>query len=367
MNLFRCTVFWTLLCCLGLPAAQGEHWITLRDSAGKALKARFVSATDKEVTIERQRDRKTFTLSLNRLSAESADLVKKWREKQASKSPETNRPSLIPEDLPKRLYPRSLTELKKGLAKIQERKALGSYDAEHEEAIRALNSYRFLVGVPSEVTLDSVLNDNAVDAATACEEAGKIAHTIGRSTDRCNIHRGGAKLAGRIKSYIADHGQSNRAGRFHRRWCLNYPMTKSGFGKAPKGRYAAMWVFDKSGSKPKESWSYPSRGLFPLEYLESNAWSLYLTQPAPAAASLTVEVVKLNERPEKPFSSRAEVPGKALPVEFVATEGNAINFEPQQERISEPGIYHVRIKGGGVKEQYLVELFILLKPANASE
>jgi hypothetical protein len=44
-------------------------------------------------------------------------------------------------------------------------------------------------------------------------------------------------------------------------------------------------------------------------------------------------------------------------VPYVSTYLNTINFEPTGKSIKEPGIFYVRIRGGGVREQYLVELF----------
>jgi hypothetical protein len=38
---------------------------------------------------------------------------------------------------------------------------------------------------------------------------------------------------------------------------------------------------------------------------------------------------------------------------------NAINFEPTGKSIQKPGIYYVRIRGTGLREQYLVELIEL--------
>ena len=81
------------------------------------------------------------------------------------------------------------------------------------------------------------------------------------------------------------------------------------------------------------------------------------TETPPPAKDLTVEVYKLAQRPEKAFSSSADIPGEALPVKFVSTDLNSINFEPRDTPITGPGIYWVRIKGSGVREGYLVDLY----------
>jgi len=97
-------------------------------------------------------------------------------------------------------------------------------------------------------------------------------------------------------------------------------------------------------------------GLYPLSYIHGNAWSLYLTEAAPSADALKIEVYRLQSRPEKPFRSNDEIEGEALPVSFGYTFENTINFEPTGKTFQEPGIYYVRIKGGGVREEYVVEL-----------
>ena len=66
---------------------------------------------------------------------------------------------------------------------------------------------------------------------------------------------------------------------------------------------------------------------------------------------------QLTKRPQKKFREEEEIPGTKLPVVHVSTYENAINFEPAAKAITEAGIYWVRIRGGGVSEGYLVELF----------
>jgi hypothetical protein len=118
-----------------------------------------------------------------------------------------------------------------------------------------------------------------------------------------------------------------------------------------------MWAMDSGGSRNSEPWSYPGRGFFPADRVHGTGWSLYLTEKAPPKDDLTVEVHKLSRRPEKLLSWSDELPGRALPVPYVSTYMNAINFEPDSNPVTDRGIYYVRIEGGGVREQYLVELY----------
>ena len=41
---------------------------------------------------------------------------------------------------------------------------------------------------------------------------------------------------------------------------------------------------------------------------------------------------------------------------FVSVYGNAINFEPDKDTVGR-GIYWVRVHGGHVREQYLVDIY----------
>ena len=333
--------------------AWTNEWVALVDKKRNELEARIVAVNEESVTVIRRKDNKQFEIPLERLSTKSESLVLDWKKNQA----EGPAGGLgIPQDLPKRLYPLTPEELDEGLREIMARKGSSGIEADQVEALNKLNAYRFLCGTSSNVKLSRQKITEAKDAANACQEAGKTSHDLGRSTDKCNLHTGQSTIPRAVSGWIHDPGGSNRNDRAHRRWCLNHRMGEVGFGESENGRYYAMWATDESARPNKGSWSYPGPGLFPLEYLHGNSWSLYLTENAPAAGSLAVEVYQLDFRPERPYSASAEIPGKKLPVPFVGTFLNVINFEPTGQSITSPGIYYVRIRGGGVREQYLVEL-----------
>jgi hypothetical protein len=156
-----------------------------------------------------------------------------------------------------------------------------------------------------------------------------------------------------VPQYIADSGDNNRDARGHRAWCLNPPMTKTGFGSGG-GSFSAMWCMDSSGPSNTGTWAYPGKGWFPMEYLHGNAWSVYNTG-ASDTAGIKVEVFKLQKRPDQPFPATAEIPGHPVKVTHVSTGMNAINFE--HEDANKRGVYWVRLSGGKVNTGYLVELY----------
>ena len=70
--------------------------------------------------------------------------------------------------------------------------------------------------------------EQATDAAEACKKHGGLSHSLGHSTNLCNLAAGGGMFAS-VKQYINDGGSNNRKARGHRRWCLNPPMGKNRF------------------------------------------------------------------------------------------------------------------------------------------
>ena len=124
-----------------------------------------------------------------------------------------------------------------------------------------LNGYRYLAGLTSDVKLDEELCGNAKFGAELCRQHGQINHTPPKpagmdeatyrrgyeATTNSNLHwtSGSDGLAGSVDGYMDDSDPSNVARVGHRRWCLNPPMAKAGFGVI--GGFSAMWCMDRSG------------------------------------------------------------------------------------------------------------------------
>lgn len=324
-------------------------WTWLKNAEGNSIEVEIVSTDGERLTLLRKSDRQKFTIDTSTLSEESQDEVKEWQEKAA----ETQEVEEVA-GLSKSLYPRSKIELKKEMMTILDVAPQNGVSEEQQKAVNQLNIYRYLCGVPPNAEATPKKVAEATDAAEACEKNGALSHELGHSTNVCNISSSKDYIAS-VSQYIEDSGDNNRAVRGHRRWCLNPEMVKTGFGSGKTG-YSAMWALDTSGKKLRDSWSYPGKGFFPHERLHGNAWTLYLNENAPAKDSLKIEVWELQERPEKAYSVKAEINGKALPVAYISTTANAINFEPESGTVGK-GIYWVRIHGGGVNEGYVVELY----------
>lgn len=337
-----------LITALGLYA--NEPWRTFTDKQGRTIEARVVSVQidDDQVTLKLRKSNNNANVPFSNLSDSDLEFIKTWKPTEADEDTEDEKVS-------NRLYPRTKKEIKSEISEIKKRTPPTGIDRVQQRTVNELNIYRYLSGVPHDVVADPDMTKKATDAATACKKNGGLSHDLGQSTDICNLSHG-SSMFDSVRQYIDDFGDNNREKRGHRRWCLNPPLGKTGFGE--DGDFSAMVALDTSGrDNMKDSWAYPGKGYFPKEYLHGNSWSLYLTEKAPEAKDLKVEVFELSKSPDKPFSMTEEIPGKALPVTYVKTYINAINFEPQPEPITNRGIFWVRIKGGGVSESYLVEIF----------
>ncbi len=322
---------------------------------GKPLEARLVKAEGDDVTLVKRSDNREVVIPLEKLSFADIAYIGLWQEKQgAAPPPKTPPTSAAAETAAKEaLFPRPRDEVRSKIREIMNRDRPKELDKTVHEAVCRLNVYRFLSGVPDDVEADPQMIIEAKDAAEACAAAGRIAHDLGHSTNKCNLSQG-ASMVGSVDNYIGDGGDNNREARGHRRWCLNPAMKKTGFGS--KSEFSAMWSLDGSGPKMNRPWSYPGRGYYPLEWLKGNSWSVYLTSPAPPAASLKVRLWKLHGHPATEPPVAAEPSGKAMEIHAVFNYDNAINFEPEGKAFSR-GAYLIRIEGAGEPVQIVTELY----------
>ncbi|SER70472.1 Copper amine oxidase N-terminal domain-containing protein [Gracilibacillus ureilyticus] len=126
------------------------------------------------------------------------------------------------------------------------------------QALQGTNFVRRLAGLPGDVILDPGLNDLAQHGALLLAASGDFSHTPQKpedmskefyhrgyqSTSTSNISYGRNNLwANIIDGYMPDTGH-NMESVGHRRWILNPPLKKTGFGLADSN--GTMQVFDQS-------------------------------------------------------------------------------------------------------------------------
>lgn len=172
-----------------------------------------------------------------------------------------------------------------------------------------LNAYRYLAGLSYDVKLDEELSWTCKFGAEVCRRIGTIDHQPPKpagmddaayrrgyeATSSSNLFwsTGADALTGSVDGYMDDSDPSNVGRVGHRRWCLNPPMAKTGFGVA--GGASAMWAFDRTGRKsPGAIVCFPAAGFYPLSYLRANtAWSISLAPERYQATTPGVKVVEL--------------------------------------------------------------------------
>jgi len=171
-----------------------------------------------------------------------------------------------------------------------------------EDGVKSANFARFLAGLPNDLVQDDALNELAQFGAVLTAAHGKLNHTPDRpsdmeesfylkgyeSTSSSNLymrygHRGSTSfLANSVWSYMSDNSSPiNLASVGHRRWILNPPLRKVGFGYAESAStgYTPMAVFDKSRTEAVEYdfIGWPAKGYFPIQHFGgSDPWSVSL-------------------------------------------------------------------------------------------
>jgi len=262
-----------------------------------------------------------------------------------------------------------------------------SLDAEREVAVKRLNAYRLICGLPHDVTLDADQNTKCQAAAKLLVKVGHLDHTptnpglpddefrlgyIGTShSNLAGASRARMTMSEAVDGFMDDSDPSNVERVGHRTWCLNPTMLTTGFGRS--GGFAAMWSMDER-RVDKFDWqviAYPPAGYMPSDYLEDGvAWTAsinprHFTLP-PESFDVTVRPLDDNLIPGEPLeieNRHLNDKGYGLP--------NALIFRPRGLDKTSGRRYWVEI--GGVTQykqpvpvHYMVE-FVDLEPKAAGK
>lgn len=179
-------------------------------------------------------------------------------------------------------FPRPLEEIRKTLLEIRESglRPREKAQADREQGLRVLKSYRYLVGVPwRNLRLDDDLNRRALAGVMLLEKIGRLTHTPPNpgiheadylyaysGTKNSNLSDR-ANPRGMVHGLMDDSDPVNLKHVGHRSYCVNPLMDKTGFAQAPKG-FSAMWATDRSGRGgcDYDLLTYPPRGHVPMAY-----------------------------------------------------------------------------------------------------
>jgi uncharacterized protein YkwD len=188
-------------------------------------------------------------------------------------------------------YPKPAAEIRANLREILAEPKPPGVSEELAAALRRLNAYRYLAGLPyRHLTFDDHLNQSATAAADICRRLGHLSHTpenpgmpaeqferASLGAKNSNLAFGALNLAAAVDMWMGDSDEMNIDRLGHRRWCLNPSMRKIGMGRV--GEYTAMWVTDVV-DPPFEDFTFighPSPGYMPIDFFESrDAWSITL-------------------------------------------------------------------------------------------
>lgn len=239
--------------------------------------------------------------------------------------------------------------------------AVGALRSDYvQDGVNAINFYRFVSGLPYDITATSALNTQAQYGAVLLAATGQFTHFPKpqpsdmskefydqgyAATSSSNIYSSYGYndhiVARSIDAYMEDSdvGNLDRVG--HRRWILNPPLQKIGIGQAEGSdgtTYSALKVFDSSRVEtPSYHYvAYPAAGSFPIEVFKGTyAWSVSLNTDEYEEPNLkNVKVALKRIRDNKTWtltsaSNQATVSGAYLNVEnSYYGSGPAIIFRP---------------------------------------
>ena len=386
---------------------------------GQKIDAKYISSTNTHVTLRLTKNFKTYTIPLASLTQKDQDYISnkiktqtgsnRYKSEFTEWSTEKSQIELngkirglgkgvLPNDANKpinrELYPRSKSEIAKSISAIDRAAQSQSQFSEgQQEAVAALNTYRYLCGLPCRVTLDKRLCEGSEKAANGCAKIGRLSHDVNNEAGKCNL--GWGPVGSAVDDFMNDPGESNREHRAHRQWCLSPKLGKVGFGRSgranedknrllPQNRREtetfskqriqsarqtmqinAMWVQDDSGPNPRYAdnfFAYPSRGFFPTEYLKrGTAWSVYFPKgKVPSKGQIELKVFEIGKEFKGVPSEKFDPPNSTeVKINYLSTSNwvmPCINFEPATN-VAPGKRYWVRVKAGRAKISYLVEFY----------
>lgn len=194
-----------------------------------------------------------------------------------------------------------------------------------QDGVNAVNFYRFISGLPYDITMDATLNAQAQYGALLLAASGDFSHYPTKPDDMPeSIFRRGEDatsssnifastyndhiVVSSVDAYMEDSDTYNLDRVGHRRWILNPPLQKVGFGQAEgqdnggyRWKYSALKIFDESRIEAVDYnyIAYPAAGPFPIEVFGGYyAWSVSINPDKydePVISNVKVTMKRLND------------------------------------------------------------------------
>jgi hypothetical protein len=196
-----------------------------------------------------------------------------------------------------------------------------------DNGLNTFKFVRYLAGLSENIVYTDELNDLAQHGAVILAGLGELTHKPSKpsdmdevfyekaykSTSTANIHWTSAKsstLENAIKNFCDDSSEGNIDRVGHRRWMLNPPLGKVGFGYATSsaGAFIPIQVFDKSNTEKTdvEYVLWPNKGYFPSSFFKTTqAWNVSLNSNRYnlSKCNPTVKLTSLSDGKEWVFSA----------------------------------------------------------------
>lgn len=243
------------------------------------------------------------------------------------------------------------------------------------QGLNALNTMRYVAGIPANVKLDKSYNKKCQAAALVNAANRELSHSPSQpykmSTSQ---YRLGAEGAGSsnlamtswpsnlafnvVHQWMADDDASNIDRVGHRRWVLNPVMKKTGFGYV--GGYAAMYAFDSNFTETEYyGVAWPAQNM-PVEYFSDDMpWSISMGK---SITKSKVKVTLTRKRGKKTkkwtFSSRKSNGYFNVENSYYGQQG-CIIFRPKNISYRAGDTFKVKITGLDEAVSYQVKFFKL--------
>jgi len=251
-----------------------------------------------------------------------------------------------------------------------------------QAGINAINLVRYIAGIPDDVVLDAEYVDLCQHGAVLLTAINQLTHYPEKPGDmNQEFYKKGADAARRsnistsnlpsttVFQYMDDSDPSNIDRVGHRRWILNPPMKKSGFGVGAT-RFGLLYAFDGSrGNIDYDYVAWPSPGVFPTNIFSNNhAWSISVNAQkygTPDINKIEVTLKHLNSGEVWFFSKDTPSSTAIRSAYFNIDKGgyginNCIIFRPALNntfKYQDGDVFQVTVSGLDKNISYLVKMF----------
>lgn len=243
------------------------------------------------------------------------------------------------------------------------------------QGLKALNTMRYIAGVPANVKLDKSYNKACQAAALTNAANHELSHFPQRPNKMPDdLYKLGHEGAGSsnlamtswpcnlaynvVWQWMADDdaGNIDRVG--HRRWVLNPSMKKTGFGYV--NNYAAMYAFDGNFTDTQYyGVAWPAQNM-PIEYFsDSMPWSISMGKPV-EKSKIKVTLTRKRGKKTKKWTFGAKKSNGYFNVEnsYYGQQG-CIIFRPKNISYRAGDTFNVKITGLDETVSYQVKFFKL--------